>query len=79
MDDLFTCTCPCCGGSLKFEASLQKIKCEYCDTEYEVSDLKELNDPSNKIEENTNWESNTEEFTSEDAFNVYSLFYANGI
>lgn len=78
MDDLFTCTCPCCGGSLKFEASLQKIKCEYCDTEYEVSDLKELNDPSNKIEENTNWESNTEEFTSEDAFNVYSCNTCGG-
>ena len=72
MEDLFSCTCPCCGGSLKFQASLQKIKCEYCDTEFEVSDLKELNDSSNTIEENTEWTSEaTDEFNESDAFNVY--------
>ena len=72
MEDLFSCTCPCCGGSLKFEASLQKVKCEYCDTEYEVSDLKELNAASNTIEENTEWETEaTGEFSEDDAFNVY--------
>ena len=72
MEDLFSCTCPCCGGSLKFEASLQKVKCEYCDTEYEVSDLKELNASSNTIEENTEWETAaTDEFSESDSFNVY--------
>ena len=72
MQDLFSCTCPCCGGSLKFEASLQKVKCEYCDTEFEVSDLKELNDSSNNIEENTEWDtSSNEEFSESDSLNVY--------
>ena len=72
MEDLFSCTCPCCGGSLKFEASLQKVKCEYCDTEYEVSDLKELNASSNTIEENTEWETaTTDEFSESDSLNVY--------
>ena len=72
MQDLFSCTCPCCGGSLKFEASLQKVKCEYCDTEFEVSDLKELNDSSNTIEENTSWDtSNNEQYSKDDALNVY--------
>ncbi len=72
MQDLFSCTCPCCGGSLKFEASLQKVKCEYCDTEFEVNDLKELNDASNNIEENTSWEaSSNEEFGLDDQLNVY--------
>ena len=72
MEDLFSCTCPCCGGSLKFEASLQKVKCEYCDTEYEVSDLKELNTSSNTIEENTEWETAaTDEFSESDSLNVY--------
>ena len=72
MQDLFSCTCPCCGGSLKFEASLQKVKCEYCDTEFEVSDLKELNDSANTIEENTNWDtSSNDEFNEDDALNVY--------
>ena len=72
MQDLFSCTCPCCGGSLKFEASLQKVKCEYCDTEFEVSDLKELNDASNTIEENTSWDtSSNDEYTEDDSLNVY--------
>ena len=72
MQDLFSCTCPCCGGSLKFEASLQKVKCEYCDTEFEVNDLKELNDSANTIEENTNWDtSSNDEFNEDDALNVY--------
>ncbi|MBQ6783066.1 MAG: hypothetical protein IJP63_03535 [Acholeplasmatales bacterium] len=72
MEDLFSCTCPCCGGSLKFEASLQKVKCEYCDTEYEVSDLKELNASSNTIEDNTEWETAaTDEFSESDSLNVY--------
>lgn len=26
--------CPCCGGAIAFDASLQKLKCPYCDTEY---------------------------------------------
>ena len=72
MQDLFSCTCPCCGGSLKFEASLQKVKCEYCDTEFEVSDLKELNDSANTIEENTSWDtSSNDEFNEDDALNLY--------
>ena len=72
MQDLFSCTCPCCGGSLKFEASLQKVKCEYCDTEFEVNDLKELNAAANKTEENTEWDtSSNEEYSEADALNVY--------
>ena len=71
MQDLFSCTCPCCGGSLKFEASLQKVKCEYCDTEFEVNDLKELNAAA-KTEENTEWDtSSNEEYSEADALNVY--------
>ena len=72
MQDLFSCTCPCCGGSLKFEASLQKVKCEYCDTEFEVNDLKEINAAANKTEENTEWDtSSNEEYSEADALNVY--------
>lgn len=28
--------CPSCGGALAFDSSLQKIKCPYCDTEFDV-------------------------------------------
>lgn len=31
--------CPCCGGAISFDTSIQKLKCPYCDTEFEVSTL----------------------------------------
>lgn len=36
--------CPCCGGAIEFDSSLQKMKCPYCDTEFEVEALKELDE-----------------------------------
>ncbi len=34
--------CPCCGGAIEFNSSIQKMKCPYCDTEFEMEALKEL-------------------------------------
>ncbi|MBQ6066218.1 MAG: hypothetical protein IJK89_05295 [Clostridia bacterium] len=31
--------CPCCGGAIAFDSSLQKMRCPYCDTEFEMSTL----------------------------------------
>ena len=31
--------CPNCGGSVKFDSSIQKMKCPYCDTEFEIEAL----------------------------------------
>jgi tRNA(Ile2) C34 agmatinyltransferase TiaS len=36
--------CPSCGGALSFDSSLQMMKCPYCDTEFEVSALQELDE-----------------------------------
>ena len=33
--------CPCCGGSIEFDSSAQKMKCPYCDTEFDVKTLSE--------------------------------------
>ena len=35
-------TCPCCGGNVQFNAQAQKLKCPYCDTEFDVEALQEL-------------------------------------
>ena len=32
--------CPCCGGAIAFDSELQKLKCPYCDTEFDVEALK---------------------------------------
>ena len=33
--------CPCCGGSIEFDSSVQKMKCPFCDTEFDVGTLSE--------------------------------------
>ena len=32
--------CPCCSGAIAFDSNLQKMKCPYCDTEFEVESLR---------------------------------------
>ena len=31
--------CPCCGGAIAFNSTVQKMKCPYCDTEFEMETL----------------------------------------
>lgn len=31
--------CPCCGGAIAFDSTIQKMKCPYCETEYDVETL----------------------------------------
>lgn len=39
MADLQEYKCLCCGGAIVFDSTLQKMKCPYCDTEYEMETL----------------------------------------
>lgn len=36
--------CPCCGGAIAFDSGLQKMKCPYCDTEFEMETLVSYDD-----------------------------------
>ena len=40
MQNLQEYKCPCCGGAIAFDSTLQKMKCPYCDTEFEMETLK---------------------------------------
>ena len=31
--------CPCCGGAIAFDSTIQKMKCPYCDSEFEMETL----------------------------------------
>ncbi len=33
--------CPCCGGAIAFDSTIQKMKCPYCDTEFEMETLED--------------------------------------
>ncbi len=40
MATLLEYKCPCCGGAIGFDSTLQKLKCPFCDTEFDVETLK---------------------------------------
>lgn len=43
-DTLQEYKCPCCGGAISFDSNIQKMKCPYCDTEFDVETLAEYDD-----------------------------------
>lgn len=36
MAQLIEYECPCCGGTVEFDSTIQKMKCPYCETEFDV-------------------------------------------
>lgn len=40
MSELFEYKCPNCGGAIEFDSASQKMKCPYCDSEFDVEALK---------------------------------------
>ena len=48
MSDILEYKCPCCGGAIEFNSRLQKMKCPYCDTEFELDTLKQFEEEDKK-------------------------------
>ncbi|MCQ2486080.1 MAG: hypothetical protein MJ168_12200 [Clostridia bacterium] len=40
MSDLLEYKCPCCGGAVEFNSAVQRMKCPFCDTEFDIDELK---------------------------------------
>ncbi len=69
MGELQNFICPSCSGKVQFDAALQAMKCPYCDTEYTMESLNELQEAFNEAEvknDSFNWTSNAEEDLSSD-------------
>ena len=50
--------CPACGGSVEFDAGTQKMKFPYCDSEFDIKAIKEMNsEKSSEHGDNITWES----------------------
>ncbi len=57
MDTLQEYKCPCCGGAIAFDSKSQKMKCPYCDTEFEPETLKHYDEElKNEQEDDMQWE-----------------------
>ena len=49
--------CPCCGGALEFNSGVQKMKCPYCDTEFEMDALQSFDEVlQNEVADDYTWE-----------------------
>ena len=75
MSEMIQYKCPNCGGAIGYDATVQKMKCPYCDTEFDMATLMELDDELNHIQpDEMNWESKPESEWSEaetENMNVY--------
>ena len=48
--------CPCCGGAISFDVQSQNLKCPYCDTEFDIEALNDLDDEARNAEVTPIWE-----------------------
>ena len=48
--------CPCCGGAVQFDVGTQKLKCPFCDTEFDIQAVQQANEfRENSVEDSINW------------------------
>lgn len=66
--------CPCCGGAIAFDSSSQKMKCPYCDTQFDIETLERYAaEMQNTVEDDMHWESEAgNEWSKNEAENVCS-------
>ena len=75
MSDLLEYKCPCCGGAIEFNSKLQKMKCPYCDTEFDMEAVKEFNEAAaNQQSDELNWESASDNSWKEDEASGMSVY-----
>lgn len=55
MSDILEYKCPCCGGAIRFDSATQKMKCPYCDTEFEVDTLKQFEEENIEEDRDPSW------------------------
>ena len=67
MGELFEYKCPNCGGSIEFDSQTQKMKCPYCDSEFDVEALKSMDNRLNETEPDAfEWDENSNSQWDED-------------
>ena len=62
--------CPCCGGAIAFDSTIQKMKCPYCDTEFEMETLAGYdNELRSEQADDMKWETNAGDQWQDDEAN----------
>lgn len=68
MSTLLQQKCPNCGGSVSFDTGAQKLKCPFCDSEFDVEAAAghRTSDGAAAAVDNISWESDTSEWTTDE-------------
>ena len=70
--------CPCCGGAINFDSKLQKMKCPYCDTEFDMETLKSYDEDLKKnTQDNMNWDNSNEQTFTDEETEGMSVYVCN--
>lgn len=70
--------CPCCGGAIAFDSKVQKMKCPFCDTEFEMETLASYDEElNNGLADNMRWETADREAWQEDEINGLCSYVCN--
>ncbi len=67
--------CPCCSGAIEYNSTVGKMKCPYCDTEFEMETLKEMDEAISEdtVNDDLSWDTKAgSEWSDSDASGVVS-------
>ena len=82
MSDLLEYKCPCCGGAIEFNSGSQKMKCPYCDTEFDLDTVKAFNEEAaNQKPDDMSWDTDASQdwgATETDGMSVYTCQSCGG-
>lgn len=57
--------CPCCGGAIAFDSRSQKLKCPYCDTEFELDILEQFKQEHLEEDTSPRWDEESVSYSRE--------------
>jgi len=71
--------CPACGGGLNFDSASQSVKCPFCDTEFTVEAIRELQKELTDQQEEPQWQSGQEnDWEEEEQLRTYTCQSCGG-
>lgn len=75
--DVTSYKCPSCGAPIEFSPGSQKVNCDYCGTEFDVSTIEALYAPKEELvqDESKNWDASKagSEWTEEEAAGMHAF------
>ena len=75
MSSLLEYKCPSCGGAIEFNSTVQKMKCPFCDTEFDVETLQEYDaELQNETSDDISWDTSAGGSWTEDEMTGMRLY-----